>query len=1086
MRLLTTLGKGARAAGTSIKEGVKTGAKETFRASLMANLMSDGNKTISERIGGALGDSLREATFGQMGALGKALTAGGDKSKEGKSPTSGGGVAGRGIGYQNVKTDDVIVAINQSARQVVGALNTLNATQRMGFNAQTNQIQAQAQSIENLSGYGEDTVIALREIYELLNRQGYSSGSRGGAGGGSSLPSYQGGSTPQAANDNGNSSGVIGDTLLGALAGGVLGAGGALLAGGRKLLGKAGDATAKAGEKILGKAGEKALVKSALKKLPGIGIIAGLAFGVDRLMDGDLLGAGGEVLSGVLGTVPGLGTAASVAVDAGLAARDFGAFGEAGSADAAPVGAESATGNSSEGTELTKEESLNVIHAFQQQYGRFGSRDEILQFAQSMYPGRKFSKLISTIDKLEKSSGPQSSLTSNVQLASNEILPGMLGSGEYLSQRQQQLDASRQGSDIPTLSGTFGPDTSEGSLRQQEQLLEAAAKKENMPDKIEIQARELVYKADNVTFDVDTLKFIYKTKEEGAAESFTPPPTNDTYNNQTSGPNQGLGGGGNEAASPVAAPMATPGGGAANWGAVGGTESRDGSGVMPQQGGATAGGKQAGTSASEAQKAIIREANKLGIDPTDLATVISYETGGSFNPNKMGGKGGNYMGLIQFGPNERKKYGIRPNMTFDQQMVAVGRYLQDRGLKKWLDENQNASTMDKRTALYSTINAGSPGRKYWGRSDRPGANVMSHTAEMFREGKKGQTHRGNAEAFMSGAFDETGSTASQTDASPVSQSSPAPALSGGSDTGSAPSPTPQASSPPTLSGGAEAAGGEQGGQQAGASGGGKAKVIEAYGGHRPGRPEQRIINLAQQAASKAGMSSVVLTSGKGNWISPSGRAKGQKTTMHSTGLAVDVGASSFKTPEQRHAFIAAAKAGGAGGIGVYKDKSVHVDFGKNRSWNWGDPDQAGFQKALSGGGGSSGSSAPDASPVSSSGGGGESSNMGSGATMADSGGSMGGGLSFGGATGNPLASMLGGGGSPFGMIGNLLGGVVGQLSNATSLFSASGASAGSSTTMNLASAGPLPDRSRREGPSARNPSPGMDDTLANLIKHAFG
>ena len=69
--------------------------------------------------------------------------------------------------------------------------------------------------------------------------------------------------------------------------------------------------------------GGKALGKSVLKKIPGLGILAGLGFGIQRLLSGDGLGALGEVASGLAGTIPGLGTAASVAIDAGLAARDI-------------------------------------------------------------------------------------------------------------------------------------------------------------------------------------------------------------------------------------------------------------------------------------------------------------------------------------------------------------------------------------------------------------------------------------------------------------------------------------------------------------------------------------------------------------------------------------------------------------------------------------------------------------------------------------------------------------------------------------------------------------------------------------------
>ena len=97
--------------------------------------------------------------------------------------------------------------------------------------------------------------------------------------------------------------------------------------GGLAIGGLVGGAAIKAGSKGLGKAaakiGGKALGKSLLKKVPGLGILAGLAFGAQRLFSGDALGALGEVASGVAGTIPGLGTAASVAIDAGLAARDI-------------------------------------------------------------------------------------------------------------------------------------------------------------------------------------------------------------------------------------------------------------------------------------------------------------------------------------------------------------------------------------------------------------------------------------------------------------------------------------------------------------------------------------------------------------------------------------------------------------------------------------------------------------------------------------------------------------------------------------------------------------------------------------------
>jgi hypothetical protein len=71
------------------------------------------------------------------------------------------------------------------------------------------------------------------------------------------------------------------------------------------------------------KSGAKALGKSALKKIPLVGLAAGIGFGASRLLKGDITGAGLEVLSGAASTVPGAGTAASIGIDAALAAKDI-------------------------------------------------------------------------------------------------------------------------------------------------------------------------------------------------------------------------------------------------------------------------------------------------------------------------------------------------------------------------------------------------------------------------------------------------------------------------------------------------------------------------------------------------------------------------------------------------------------------------------------------------------------------------------------------------------------------------------------------------------------------------------------------
>ena len=92
-----------------------------------------------------------------------------------------------------------------------------------------------------------------------------------------------------------------------------------LSTGGRKIMNKV-------GRKAAGKVAGKFLGKSLAKKIPFVGIGAGLLFAGQRALSGDFKGAALEALSGLAGTipVPGLGTAISVGIDATLAARDMG------------------------------------------------------------------------------------------------------------------------------------------------------------------------------------------------------------------------------------------------------------------------------------------------------------------------------------------------------------------------------------------------------------------------------------------------------------------------------------------------------------------------------------------------------------------------------------------------------------------------------------------------------------------------------------------------------------------------------------------------------------------------------------------
>ena len=79
--------------------------------------------------------------------------------------------------------------------------------------------------------------------------------------------------------------------------------------------------------KITSKTSVKALSKGAAKMgsklVPGVGLAVGAGFAAKRAADGDYIGALGEAASGIASTVPGIGTAAALAIQSGLIARDM-------------------------------------------------------------------------------------------------------------------------------------------------------------------------------------------------------------------------------------------------------------------------------------------------------------------------------------------------------------------------------------------------------------------------------------------------------------------------------------------------------------------------------------------------------------------------------------------------------------------------------------------------------------------------------------------------------------------------------------------------------------------------------------------
>lgn len=100
----------------------------------------------------------------------------------------------------------------------------------------------------------------------------------------------------------------------------------------------------------------------------------------------------------------------------------------------------------------------------------------------------------------------------------------------------------------------------------------------------------------------------------------------------------------------------------------------------------------------EERMAIIEGARKLGLDPYEFGGFLSLESGMNMDPNIVGGAGGRHKGLIQFGPNEQKLYGIAGSQTRAGQMPKVLQYFQDRGFKPGMDIGR----------AYATVLGGNP------------------------------------------------------------------------------------------------------------------------------------------------------------------------------------------------------------------------------------------------------------------------------------------------------------------------------------------------------------------------------------------
>ena len=146
--------------------------------------------------------------------------------------------------------------------------------------------------------------------------------------------------------------------------------------------------------------------------------------------------------------------------------------------------------------------------------------------------------------------------------------------------------------------------------------------------------------------------------------------------------------------------------------------------------------------------AIIGLANRMGVDPGSLAGLMHMESG--IDPNIWGGAGGNYRGLIQFGPGARQEVGLPDGpMTISAQIPYVEEYFRQRGFKPGMSAEQ----------MYRTVLVGNPhqsGTDSWGtNSDKAGAR-MRPGGDLYNAGMSALKNATAKADFMgTGASDST-------------------------------------------------------------------------------------------------------------------------------------------------------------------------------------------------------------------------------------------------------------------------------------------------------------------------------------------
>ena len=143
------------------------------------------------------------------------------------------------------------------------------------------------------------------------------------------------------------------------------------------------------------------------------------------------------------------------------------------------------------------------------------------------------------------------------------------------------------------------------------------------------------------------------------------------------------------------------------------------------------------------RQGILETANALGMDPLVLATIISYETAGTFDPAKAGPttQWGQHRGLIQFGEPQAREYGVNWSDPIGSQLGpdgAIARYYRDNGWQPGMN------MLD----AYSIVNAGAPGR--YNASDANNGGAPGTVADKVNGQMEG--HRAKAMALLGGDY----------------------------------------------------------------------------------------------------------------------------------------------------------------------------------------------------------------------------------------------------------------------------------------------------------------------------------------------